>query len=376
MANKITKSYNEARKFVKDKTGDKTGLMTKLGYVAIFLFILLSSFVTIGFNPDKLTETAFWVMLAVKIGITGAILIVSIADGKHNLKRDKLSDYSRALRESENSVEEIYKRNLVVFYPEYNDVRFEREKADFIKNRLHEVGLVKDRILELGEAELFNLLLEPLVGNLPDGTPFTHDVITKQQLKVILKIKSGKITLHKFDVGFFISKSEDSNYSFQYKSKVNRKRIETQGSLIKFAMVAMITILIATIIPDALNGDIWAAIIAIAGHLVTSVSAIITGYGVANDSIGVLTGLNRFKEESNKTFIIELDLGTFVPSKDADILETLLKTTVEAAEEIIEAPEEQNPEVIEIVAKSNTIELSEEEQELINDIRKARNFEN
>jgi hypothetical protein len=76
------------------------------------------------------------------------------------------------------------------------------------------------------------------------------------------------------------------------------------------------------------------------------------------------------------SFIIELDLGTFVPSKDADILETLLKTTVEAAEEIIEAPEEQNPEVIEIVAKSNTIELSEEEQELINDIRKARNFEN
>lgn len=316
------------------KYKDKKIILAILSILIVIVIICISSFLPLLLDPTQFLTLKFLTntMITIAICIFGTISCVIIGQSSNELKDTSKIVLSK--REFELTKENIKNYN---YFSQWVRKVLQKNDLNDIKNNL----LKSHGITIYENYSYLDLEISQIKALLDKSQKFNdhfYMALTKEQIEVLVKIKSGKIKVHFVEpIYYLVSKNNDNTKTISERSggEGNKKTsllVLSLGS--KIIMTILVAMVFSSLVPNEAQGDTNVAnqFYTLFSRLFTLLSSAFMGYSVGCQMNDIDASFLELK-----TIVLKMYLAdkTFIPLNEeelakADFIERVKKENEES----------------------------------------------
>lgn len=344
---RIKRRKEAAKSFITGMNdADKQRFITYLAYLALLVLAILSSSLSLLFDPSQFDFKAYIIAVAFNIAFGVMGLVLSLKDGR-------LSNETRRKGNLYETKQEFKRQaNLIVdddSFRQWNDEFYKKNKLDHIKNDLARININTLDYLKVSDSDLETLKNEDIEYN---GKVL--DKITPYQYEIIVKYRNGDFVYKKLPCSFFKSETYKDEYKEYADSEGKNDKVEAMSFIYRIAMIILIPAIFGLAVVNPTSAGAKTIAYDTASRIMNVLTSIFLGYSLAHDEAARLTKSLIFKINAIKQYLVELATGIFVPiSRDEQQLKKLAEIRAKREKEVLDPPEKNDD--------GDVVEMTEEE---------------
>lgn len=294
-----------------------------LSLMVIIGMIIVFSLWSIGWDPSKIGWEVFIVNLAflLFLGVYGLFFGESTGG---NFYRTLITGAYQAAREIFLTwVDKIIAKGYGDSLPEYITWRYQKDYTAECNRKLLSVRLFNTRILELSEAEIEKLHIEPIEKHWSDNSPYPNKIehfsrLSDSQYTLVKSILNGEVDIDYIDdYNFFLMDSKNGYGSLVTRIKGTEKRklsITWQQRLSKIALITLFAVIGAGVAIDQATGQGGAqTFLNLMQRLSVLTTSIICGFNTARILNQEDIEVFKYKSSYLSVFFSSMENKQFVP---------------------------------------------------------------
>lgn len=323
----INLSQKAKRPIVSKFTLQLASLLIVIGLVVIFSLINLGFDNSVFKDPMKFTMFVVNIITNITLGLYGLSMGESFSKDQH--MKDTKSLYQADLEvyvQTRDKIEDLY-----TAFEQWLIEKAKVEAKDKKLKALSSVNIHQKFILDVLDQikEPKQLLLEPLKVKV-DGKEEIIKIMNKEQVKMIIKLKEGKIKHHVEPASYYFTQHEMENGSFlldeAYTLKTNEMKVAIKARLQKGVMTLMFGMATAVItFSQVVEPNLAQLFFNIVSKLGTICMAMLGGYKTGIEIVKYKSVILENKVLAMKEFKKDYDAKTFIPLDDSEIAKKQLK---------------------------------------------------
>lgn len=301
---------------------NRSKLSSYLSFVGVIALIIVLSFWSVGWNPEKVGWRTFIVNLAflVFLGIYG--LFFGETTGTTFYKNNVVGAYQVARDSFLALLEEIKKKHFTDSLPQYIPYRYKLDCEDTYEKKLLSVKLFSKDILDLTDYEI-ELLKEKPYKKVWDSGRLKGQVsyfskLSEKQYNVVMAIRTGEIEVDYIeDYNYYLMDGESDGVQQVTKAKNAEKRklkISAKQKISKILLIIVMSVIFAGVTKNVIDGDQTAeAIMTMITRITTLVTSVFCGINTARLTNKVDIEVYRYKVAYLSVFYSCMENHTFKP---------------------------------------------------------------
>lgn len=308
------------------KNSNKQRLITYITYGFLLILIIVASSLTIFFDLEHFSPQDFAVNLCFSVAISIIALMLSIKDGELSNENRKNGEYFEAKETFNNLSRKIGSKDA---FRQYNDEVYNKERKEYIEQRLIDVNITNINYLYLSGDDLSTLLEKPKmcefrVGDNEEIEIKPFDKINPVQYATILKLKKGDFKFPKINYTYFMSRDKNSSYRFQAKIQGKPNYIKIFGVIYRLGFLVILSAIFALMAVNPNGSGAGQLALSTISRIFTFVSSCFFGYTLANFEMKITLSSLIFKNDTISDYLKAMQTGAFVPKNiDELVLEKI-----------------------------------------------------
>lgn len=304
------------------KNSNKQRLITYITYGFLLILIIVASSLTIFFDIEHFSPQDFAVNLCFSVAISIIALMLSIKDGELSNENRKNGEYFEAKETFNNLSRKIGSKDA---FRQYNDEVYNKERKEYIEQRLIDVNITNINYLYLSSDDLTSLLDKPKmcefrVGDNEETEIKPFDKINPVQYTTILKLKKGDFKFPKINYTYFMSRDKNSSYRYQAKIQGKPNYIKIFGVIYRLGFLVILSAIFALMAVNPNGSGAGQLALSTISRIFTFVSSCFFGYTLANFEMKITLSSLIFKNDTISDYLKAMQTGAFVPKNIDDLV--------------------------------------------------------